>query len=515
MVEARARCGSSQEGGRLLLWFTGATVLSAMVLGGATWRTSEMDVVAQLMSLPLLGYAIWRLPRSRLSFMAWAGIFLAGSVFALPLLQLIHLPPEILRDLPGRHIIYRSFDAAGVEPGWMPLSLEPAATYAMALAVIPALAVFLSTLQLGIRARRRLCVVVVGCALVSVLIALLQVQLGQRESISLYATGSTAVGLFANRNHLAALLYAALPIVAACGIGWLADKRQIGRVGAVLFMLIFACLLLGIAMTRSRAGLALAGLGCAASMALAWRSSGTRYGMAHSRLLVLVGSALGTGLILNFALLGLVERLEVDISDDYRFVIARHTATAVVDFFPAGAGFGAFTPIYQMYEPASELLTVYANNAHNDWLELVLEGGAPAAVLVGAAVLWWAAGVRRCWCQLPGDRSALDAALPCAATVVIGLLFLHSIVDYPLRTTALQVVFALAAAILVDPADICVEEAVAKPQSRRRRRVEPADQAPTVSSAQSQPGSRRQREAWRGAAALAPKVASTETAQET
>lgn len=436
---------------RLLAWLTAATLLSSMLLGGATWRTSEMDIAAQLLSLPLLAYALWRLPRSHLSLVAGGGLFLAFGAFVLPLLQLIPLPPDVLRELPGREIIYRSFEAAGVKPGWMPLSLEPASTRAVALAMIPALAVFLSSLQLGFRGRRHLCFLVVGFAFVSVLIALLQVQLGHEQVIGLHADGNSAIGFFANRNHLAALLYAALPIAAACAIGWLVDRRSSGWVGSLLFMLLFACLLLGVAMTRSRAGLALAGIGCAASLALAW-SFAARYTMVHPSRFVWVGLVLGAGLILNFSLIGILERLETDVSDDYRFVIARYTGAAVFDFFPAGAGFGTFTPVYQIYEPASELMGVYANRAHNDWLELVLEGGAPAAILIAAAVLWWILGLKRCWGRNPHNRSGLDAALQCAATVVIGLLLLHSMVDYPLRSTAIQVIFALAAAMLLRPA---------------------------------------------------------------
>jgi hypothetical protein len=40
-----------------------------------------------------------------------------------------------------------------------------------------------------------------------------------------------------------------------------------------------------------------------------------------------------------------------------------------------------------------------------------------------------------------------------AASLVIGLLLAHSLVDYPLRTTAMSVIFGLACGILAAPND--------------------------------------------------------------
>ena len=41
--------------------------------------------------------------------------------------------------------------------------------------------------------------------------------------------------------------------------------------------------------------------------------------------------------------------------------------------------------------------------------------------------------------------------MPCASTVIVALLLCHSLVDYPLRTTALGAVFALFCGILAAP----------------------------------------------------------------
>ena len=41
-------------GQRLLFWLTALTFSSVLILGGASWRTSDQDVLAQFLSLPLL-----------------------------------------------------------------------------------------------------------------------------------------------------------------------------------------------------------------------------------------------------------------------------------------------------------------------------------------------------------------------------------------------------------------------------------------------------------------------------
>ena len=448
------------------MWLTAATLLAALALGGQTWRTSEADIALQLVCLPLLGCAIWRLPRRRFTGYARAACAIAVAMIALPVLQLIVLPAEIWTELPGRAVVERGFTSIDAPLPPLPISLEPSITRGVALSLLPALAVFLSVLSLDFHARRRLVFLVIGFAFVSILIGLAQIQSGADEVVALRATGHSAVGLFANRNHLAALLYGAMPLTAACAVGWMLDRPQSGRRGAALFTLIYACLLLGDAMTRSRAGLA---LGCAATvacLALAWSSS-RRAGGVGPRGMLIGGAIAGFILVANFALLGVMQRLESEVSDDYRFTIYHYGVRAMADFFPAGAGFGSFAAVYEMYEPVSAIRSVYANNAHNDWLELLIEGGAPAAAIAVAFVVWLTVGAAQSWSRRMRRGSALDAALQRAATILLALLLLHSIVDYPLRSTALMTLFALASGLLVHPLE---GRRVATPEDSKRRR---------------------------------------------
>jgi O-antigen ligase len=160
--------------------------------------------------------------------------------------------------------------------------------------------------------------------------------------------------------------------------------------------------------------------------------------------------ALGLLVVAEFALLTLLGRFGSDPLGDYRFRIASTTMEAAQAFQPVGSGVGTFVPVYQMYERSADLIATYVNHAHNDWLELWLEGGWPILCVVALGLAWVARATVRAWrTQDTGEPYApIDRALPRAASIGLVLLLAHSAVDYPLRTTALSVVFAVLAALL-------------------------------------------------------------------
>ncbi|MBK8068856.1 MAG: hypothetical protein IPK27_14895 [Rhodanobacteraceae bacterium] len=110
-----------------------------------------------------------------------------------------------------------------------------------------------------------------------------------------------------------------------------------------------------------------------------------------------------------------------------------------------GTGLGSFPAVYAAYEPIDLVGPKILNHAHNDWAELWVELG----VLLPMAALafgWWL------WRRVrelaaSGTLSPGENALRLAGIGVIGVLACHSLVDYPLRTTSLSVVFALACAL--------------------------------------------------------------------
>ena len=144
-------------------------------------------------------------------------LFFCVAVVAIPLVQLIPLPPWLWTALPGRGPSAETFEILGQKTPWMPISVVPHETWLSALSLIPPLAIFLATLLLPYRERRWLSLVFLAVGVVSVFMGMIQVAQGPESPLRFFEiTNETeAVGFFANRNHFAALLYALTLFAAA------------------------------------------------------------------------------------------------------------------------------------------------------------------------------------------------------------------------------------------------------------------------------------------------------------
>ncbi len=357
-------------------------------------------------SLPLLALALSKLWCTGFPNHAkWPLALICGSVL-LPLVQILPLPPSIWTSLPGRAPIATAYQTAGMTLPWSSVSLDSRATLFSFLSLLPAISVFLALLVLGLRTRRILSLLILGFAFANVLLGLAQLSGGQASPLRFYnpTNAADSVGFFANRNHYAALLTVAIPIAAAWSVGLARERRAKRGLGLALLLLAYAALLLGLGMAHSRAGLILAFIAALASIALAWRSSPTGAGRSGRMKLVLIllgANLCGLVLAFQFGFVGFANRLANEsILEDLRKPIAEVTAHAIAVNLPMGVGFGAFEPVYQMFEPLSVTLPAYINHAHDDWLELVLDGGLPALALILAFLLWYAWAAVRIWASV-------------------------------------------------------------------------------------------------------------------
>jgi len=248
------------------------------------------------------------------------------------------------------------------------------------------------------------------------------------------------------------LLYSIMPFTAAWAIGLASDRRREMIVGLALCLIVFASLLLGLGMARSRAGLALAMLGGFASLALV-RSGGRSGGARRAHWWIYAATSAGILLVLQFASVGILQRLAADPIEDLRWGFAANTVRAAWDFLPFGSGLGTFEPIYQLYETVDQLDESFVNHAHNDYAEIWLTAGLPGLMLFVAFAGWAAVSAVGVWRKRSfGSAGTLtDRILPRAATIVLFLLMIHSFMDYPLRTTTLACLFAFACALIVIP----------------------------------------------------------------
>jgi len=273
-------------------------------------------------------------------------------------------------------------------------------------------------------------------------------QISQGPDSSFYFLESSnfdsAVGFFANRNHFAALLFCCMPFVSAWTI-WLVRSGTINGFAAALgSVLIYGVLVLGLAVAGSRAGIILAMLAMLGAAFLAWRRPSSKTPQFTSKTVILAG-VIGMMVIVEFGLIGIMRFVEQDVIDQKRLEIASTSLRIGADMAPLGSGLGTFVPVYGMSETPQTLSAGLINYAHNDWLQLWLEGGAGAALLLGLFSLWYIARTFHVWRR---GSNGLDALLSRAASLVVGLLLIHSLVDYPLRSTALMCVFALACALM-------------------------------------------------------------------
>ena len=117
-------------------------VFVALIFGGGTRQGLWSDALAQIVSLPLLAVAFFRLkalPSSQLRL----PLFLIFAAVVVPVLQLVPLPPQVWTILPGRAEVAEAFRAAGMSLPFLPISLEPLTTLRSVFSLLPAVAVFL------------------------------------------------------------------------------------------------------------------------------------------------------------------------------------------------------------------------------------------------------------------------------------------------------------------------------------------------------------------------------------
>jgi O-antigen ligase len=367
--------------------------------------------------------------------------------------------------LPSRELVVDAYELVGRTPSWATISLDPEATWLAGLSLLPVLAIFLSTLTLDWRDRRRMSFALIAFAVLSVFLGLIQLWQGPTSPLRFFqiANPTDAVGFFANRNHFAALLYSAI------GFGLAVFAPQVSAfshrhkkrgesvdvssaLGATASGVALIALIAGVAMARSRAGLILTVVGFLFAGFALGRERGRRVqNFPFTRALAVI-FVLAISLLERSALSRLLDRFAADPLIDARLVFARNTAVAAMNAIPVGTGLGSFPSLYATVEkPADLLMGAYANHAHNDLLELWLETGLIGPTLLCVFLIWTVGRAVAEWTAPNPSRLPAERTLIRAAILAILLLFGHSLVDYPLRTSAMMGIFAFCSGLLLGP----------------------------------------------------------------
>lgn len=446
--------------------FGAALLVFAAILflfGGSSRYDQLAQIPVRLAALVLIGWASFRDARAAPQALRAPTLLLAAAV-ALVSLQLVPLPPSIWTMLPGRSDFIRLAAEAGFEQPWRPIAIVPDLAVNSLLALSVPVAVLAGLAVLEPRRWQWIYPTVLGVALLSLLIGLVQLAIGSGGFTAIYRMQwrETASGIFANRNHQALLLALAMPLVA----GWEEVRREGSRGTAARWGACAAMLLVVLALiaTGSRAGFVLGLLGIFGSIAVVWSWLGRQVGAApRARWFAVLGFVaalvLVGGLALFFGRSAAVDRLlAADPLGDKRARALPTVIDVTASYFPAGTGFGGFDNAFRRAEPFQLLETTYFNQAHNDLLQVVLEGGLPGLLLLVAALGWLAMATWRVW-RATTARSVIVRAR--AASIALLLMVVASVVDYPLRT---PIMLAIAAALVFQIA-VALDRVAAEPDA--------------------------------------------------
>jgi O-antigen ligase len=378
------------------------------------------------------------------------GRSLLVALHALVLLQLVPLPPGALRVVsPGSFSFYNDPLLVPLA-AWRPISVSPPDTL-RGLAFLAgfsflALAAF-RELGAGVW-RRRLLLTVVGVGVALTVVAFVQaVSPEPRKIYGLWRPhwDWAVFGPYVNRNHFAGYLVMAAPLAIGFALealsrlrsAWARSRRGWLRLGeaegtaVVRWSAVTMVVVAGLFASQSRGGVSAFALASLLLPLAARRRRGTA-------LAVLLLAALGVAWI---GLGGLLSAFEVRGVRASRLDLWRDMVPMVPRFPLFGDGWNAFATAYPWYQTVWR--TEWIGEAHNDWLQALIDGGLVGALLVAGllAVVLRAALVR-------APRSPLDLG-------VLGALLgfaLHGLVDFNGQIPANAATWTALAAAAVKPA---------------------------------------------------------------
>jgi O-antigen ligase len=437
------------------LWPTVAFVVVVFSLGGGSRADIYSLAVLRPLAALFLAYGLVAGARQRWPDYRFLVLYFV-SIVALALVHLIPLPPALWEALPGRDLLRDIGGAAGIEGAWRPLTISPQDGLNAALSLIVPGAMLFLAIRLADDEHNVLAVALVLLGFASIFLGLLQIQGPDKGLLYFYRVTNDGkmVGLFANRNHNAIYLATIIPVLA-----YLASlpARDIGRMQLRLTLCVMGAISVfaSLVIIGSRAGFFFAVLGAIAALAifqtpriLSRRHTDQgrkhRFSATKVKRLGFAAVALVAAAFFAFAQSETMERvLESDHVEDLRFKILGPTIDMAWSYFPLGSGIGSFVEAYKIDEPVELLAPRYLNHAHNDLLEVLLTFGLPGLLLLGTGAFAWGVAALRVF-RASADQNTVILRARLGA-IVVGLLALASLVDYPLRTPSMACFFVIAA----------------------------------------------------------------------
>ncbi len=388
-------------------YLLGVALLAALVFGGGTQPGLTTDTAVLLLSSIITTIVCVRCMNRPIDRRVFWFIVLAGLAIAL---QLLPIGSGFLRTTQG--ILPDRVPLPGLEP--VPISLGFGRTLEV-LGYFLTVSLFLvAVLKLRFDQMYGLLAFFFVGVVLNLTVGLIQYSYSGRAVISDWFSYPLKAGFFVNVNHYSSLVFVSIPLAF---VYFIENNRLL------LLPLYLVTALLILLAAGSTAGV-LVGLAITVLSGI--------FLFQHGRL-SLVSTLIGT-IILGVYSVGVWARLQLEeVNTGYgRVEFARTTLDGIRDNLPFGIGYGNFVNAYSSYEKGDMIFNTYVNHAHNDYLELLFEGGLGTAILMVAFLI------------LVAYRAFQTMHLPLhkAATLAILFLLIHSVVDYPLRTLSLMFSFA-------------------------------------------------------------------------
>lgn len=412
-------------------------LLIALIFGGGGSLNPAQEIIVQVSSIVLIVFILaefrFRRP-SGIEIFAFAFLI---AILALPVLQLIPLPPELWRNFPLRHVQVEIADFLGVGNDFAPLSVVPDATRRAGLVLVVPISAFLAGVQANAFERKCFILVVILGSALSAMVAIAQAAAGPDSGL-VYMYGGAHVragyltGLFANYNHQANLMV----VTCVLSLGMARSNSSHRKFGLAAIYFGFATLFAAATVaTGSRTGSAI----LAAAMIICF--TGPAWRLAKLRPTIALGAFIAI-LLLAFAVAqtGAAQRLAARyaLPTDARSRFWPEVWYVLRESWPTGTGLGTFDPVYRSLESLTSLGSHYINHAHNDYMEFIIETGLLGVLLIGAfLILFVYCLFRLVLAKKNGSNGGVYYLIALAVPMI------HSIIDYPLRILTIEMVFGL------------------------------------------------------------------------
>tara|TARA_R110001592_G_scaffold58295_2_gene176746 strand:- start:331 stop:1749 length:1419 start_codon:yes stop_codon:yes gene_type:complete len=439
---------------RAALAVLGAFVVAICLLGGSARGDAAQLVFLRPICCLFAGYGIYRLGSQKVQGLAplYAGF---GTLGGLMIIQMIPLPYAIWTAFPGREVIVNLDVAGGLTGLWRSITFSPSRTAnSLASLIVPLAAVLLFHIYPNHRKKDFLAVIII-IAVGNAMLGILQILGPSGGALYLYefTNSADAVGFFANRNHSSVFSGLSLLVISY----YYAQRWQVFRFTKaytnIFLAAVYIVIFLSIIINGSRAGLLCGGIALFVGLIIfnLKPPEAARLKIARGKK---VASIIGSIAIVMFSatlilLFFMSDRLpafsrliESDPMADLRTEAMPTLFEMIGSYWPVGSGFGTFDKVYFIHERSELLMPSYFNQAHNDWLQILIEGGAPVAILAAVGLFWYIASVLKLF--LPSKY--LGHLFFWFGTMAI--LGIASLVDYPLRTPIFSAVTVWMAAFL-------------------------------------------------------------------